>query len=163
MIYSGIVAMTEDRVIGYQNRLPWHLPADLKHFKTITLGHPIIMGRKTYESIGKPLPNRMNIIISRDPNYQVLGCFVVPSIEAALATAGPDQQEIFIIGGAEIFRQSLVRLERLYITLVHEEFEGDTYFPAIDLNEWKEISREAHTADEVNHYPYTFIVLEKTK
>jgi dihydrofolate reductase len=158
---SAIVAMTENRVIGFQNRLPWHLPADLKYFKTVTTGHPIIMGRKTFESIGKPLPNRTNIILTRDPHYQMNGCVIAPSVDTAIAAAAKESQEIFIIGGAEIYRQFLPRVERLYITLVHEEFDGDTFFPMLDNNEWKEVKHEAHTADEMNHFAYSFLVWEK--
>jgi dihydrofolate reductase len=158
---SAIVAMTENRVIGYQNQLPWHLPADLQHFKAITSGHPILMGRKTFESIGRPLPNRTNIILTRDSAYQKPGCKIVASVGDALALATLDHTEIFIIGGAEIYRQFLPFTTRLYITLVHEDFTGDTYFPIIDLSEWKEMKREAHTADEANHYPYSFLLLER--
>ena len=160
-LISAIVAMAENRVIGAQNRLPWHLPADLAHFKSITTGHPILMGRKTYESIGKPLPNRTNIILTRDPHYRADGCLVVSSIDDALAQATSNQQEIFIIGGAEIYQQLLPRIQRLYITLVHEIFDGDVFFPELNMNEWKEVAHEAHTADEKNVYPFSFLVYER--
>src|SRR6188472_2703937 len=117
-ILSAIVAMAENRVIGKNNQLPWHLPADLKHFKTITTGHPILMGRKTHESIGKPLPNRQNIILTRDSNYVAAGCTVVTSVKAALQKA--ESPEVFIIGGAEIYRQLLPQVQRLYLTIVHD-------------------------------------------
>jgi len=161
-IISAIVAMGENRVIGAKNQLPWHLPADLAHFKTITTGHPILMGRKTYESIGKPLPNRTNIILTRDPNYQVDGCLVVSSVDEAIAQT-PADTEIFIIGGAEIYQQFLSHIQRLYLTIVHQEFDGDVFFPKMNMDEWKEISREAHTADERNVYAYSFLILEKIR
>lgn len=163
-LLSAIVAMAENRVIGANNQLPWYLPADLAHFKSITTGHPIVMGRKTYESIGKPLPNRTNIILTRDPDYQVNDCIVVSSIDDAIATAAADeQQEIFIIGGAEVYKQLLPRIQRLYITFVYHPFEGDVYFPELNMQEWREISNEPHPADEKNIYPYRFLVLEKIK
>lgn len=161
-VISAIVAMAENRVIGAKNQLPWHLPADLAHFKSITTGHPILMGRKTYESIGKPLPNRTNIIMTRDPYYQVDHCIVVSSIDDAIAAASDEHQEFFIIGGAEIYQQLLPSIQRLYLTLIHQEFEGDVYFPELNMSEWEEISRAAHTADEKNVYAYSFIVLERT-
>nr|AIA18613.1 Dihydrofolate reductase [uncultured bacterium] len=162
-ILSAIVAMAENRIIGKNNQLPWHLPADLKHFKTITSGHPILMGRKTHESIGKPLPNRLNIILTRDPNYQTTGCTVVTSVESALKEAARhDENELFIIGGAEIYKQLLARIQRLYLTIVHHEVEGDAWFPELNLQEWKEISRVRHEADEANAFAYSFVLLERT-
>lgn len=157
---SAIVAMAENRVIGKNNQLPWHLPADLKHFKAITTGNPILMGRKTYESIGKPLPNRTNIIITRDTNFTAPGCFVVNSIEKAITLASEQgSKEIFIIGGAEVYRQLLPHIERIYLTLVHSNIDGDTYFPELDPNVWHELNRETHAADEANGYAYSFIEL----
>lgn len=160
MSLSFVVAMAQNRVIGRNNRLPWHLPADLRHFKKITLGKPMLMGRKTYESIGRPLPGRTNIVISRDPGYAAPGCIVVHSIPEAIAVAGPTE-EAMVIGGASLFDQTLDRAERIYLTLVHADAQGDVRFPEIDLNEWREIRRENHPADEKNTLPYSFILLEK--
>ena len=162
LILSAIVAMAENRVIGKNNQLPWHLPADLNHFKAITSGHPILMGRKTYESIGKPLPNRTNIIITRDNGYLAPGCVVVTSIEAALQQASAENSdEMFIIGGAEVYRQLWPHIQRIYLTLVHQEFEGDAFFPELNRNEWKQIHYETYPANEKNPYPYTFLRLDK--
>lgn len=157
---SAIVAMSENRVIGINNQLPWRLPADLNHFKTITTGHPIIMGRKTYESIGRPLPNRTNIILTRDHQFNATGCLVAHSLADAIQHAN-DSEEIFIIGGAEIYKQCLVDVSRIYLTIVHNQFEGDAYFPALG-DEWREVSRETHEADEKNGYGYSFVRLERT-
>lgn len=161
---SAIVAMSENRVIGDDNHLPWHLPADLKHFKALTTGHPILMGRKTYESIGRPLPNRTNIIMTRNPSYQVAGCTVVTSIDKAIEHASAiGSNEIFIIGGAEIYQQLLPHIERIYLTVVHETFEGDAFFPELNPREWKESVSIAHLADADNEYDYTFSTLERIK
>lgn len=161
-VLSAIVAMDENRVIGLNNKMPWHLPADLKHFKTITAGHPVLMGRKTFLSIGKPLPNRTNIILTRDPQFSAQDCLVVPQLETALSMAQEfDQHEIFVIGGAEIYRQLLPRVQRLYLTIVHHQFQGDTFFPEWEAAEWQEVSRERHAADEQNAYDYTFLILER--
>lgn len=156
---SLIVAMDKNRLIGNNNQLPWHLPADLKHFKEITTGHPIIMGRKTYESIGKPLPNRKNIIITRQPDFNAQGCIVANSIEDAVKKAG-NPEEIFIIGGTEIFKQSLDLADKIYLTEIHHSFDGDTYFPNLD-NKWKETERVTFNPDEKNLYPYSFVTLVK--
>lgn len=159
---SAIVAMSENRVIGDDNHLPWHLPADLKHFKTLTTGHPILMGRKTYESIGRPLPNRTNIIMTRNPSFQAPGCIVVTSIGDAIkhaATIG--SQEIFIIGGAEIYLQLLSSIQRIYLTVIHEQFDGDAFFPELAQTEWEEHDAITHHADENNEYDYTFSILER--
>ena len=128
MKISIIVAMADKRVIGHDNRLPWHLPADLKHFKATTMGKPIIMGRKTWESIGRPLPGRTNIVVTRDPRYTADGCVVVHSIDAALQACSGNE-EVMVIGGAEFYRQVLPEASTLYLTLVHDEFEGDALFP----------------------------------
>lgn len=163
-ILSAIVAMSENRIIGNQNKLPWHLPADLKHFKEITTGHFIIMGRKTFESIGKSLPNRTNIVLSRDANFHAPGCQTVCSIDEAIAQAEQaNQKEIFIIGGAEIYRQLLPKIERLYLTIVHSQIEGDTSFPTLSTPEWIETSRERHESDEKNAFAYSFITMERNK
>ena len=161
---SAIAAMSENRVIGDDNQLPWHLPADLKHFKTITSGHPILMGRKTHESIGRPLPNRTNIVITRNHAYHAAGCLVVKSIDEAIEEAKALQKdEIFIIGGAEVYKQLLPHIECIYLTIVQEIFEGDAFFPELNLKEWTEISRESHEADDENDYDYSFIVMERIK
>ena len=160
LILSAIVAMAENRVIGKDNRLPWHLPADLQHFKSITTGHTIIMGRKTYESIGRPLPNRTNIILTRDKQFSAPGCVVCTSLEEALRYVD-GSNEAFIIGGAEIYRQLLAKVQRIYLTIVHEQIVGDAYFPELDEKEWKEVKREAFEADDRNEYGYSFVVMEK--
>ena len=157
-----IVAMAENRVIGRNNQLPWRIPADLRHFKALTMGKPIIMGRKTYESIGRPLPGRDNIVITADSRYQAEGCQVVHSIDQALEAAG-SCAEAMIIGGANLYRQTLENAERLYLTLVKAEPEGDVWFPAIELQQWREIERETHQADERNEYDYDFVVLERAR
>jgi len=160
MRISAIVAMSKNRVIGKDNALPWHLPADLKHFKDVTMGKPILLGRKTYESIGRPLPGRCNVVITRDLNFKAAGCIVTHSIEQALdAVSGSD--EVFIIGGALLYQEFLPRVTRLYITLIHAEIEGDTFFPEINAAEWKEIERVDFSKDEKNSYDYSFIMLER--
>ena len=148
-----IVAADENNVIGKDNQLIWHLPDDLKFFKQKTSGHPIIMGRKTFESVGKPLPNRTNIIITRDRNYSADGCTVVHSLEEALAAANGD--EIFIVGGAEVYRQAIPLADRVYLTRVHHIFEGDSYFPVLS-DDWKEIESTPHPKDEKHVHPFTF-------
>jgi dihydrofolate reductase len=162
MRISAIVAMSDNRVIGNHGQLPWYLPADLKNFKKITMGYPIIMGRKTWQSINRPLPGRHNIIITRESAFQAEECTVVNSLTAALnAAAGSD--EVFIIGGASIYEEMMPLMQRLYITLIHENFEGDTWFPAISMKEWQEIERVDHDKDQDNHSSYSFIVLERKK
>ncbi len=155
-ILSIIVAMAKNRVIGRDNQLPWHLPADLRHFKQTTMGHPIIMGRKTYESIGRPLPGRQNIVITRNPDFQAEGCLVVHSLQEALA-AVPEAEEVFIIGGASLYREALPLADRIYLTLVDAEVEGDTFFPELDASEWQEVRRETFAPDEKNPFGYAFI------
>lgn len=154
---SIIVATSKNRVIGNNNSLIWKLPADLKRFKQITTGNTIVMGRKTYESIGKPLPNRRNIIITRDTNYLVDNCEIVNSIEEALMLCNND---CFIIGGGEIYKQSIDIADKIYLTLVQEDFEGDTYFPEIG-KEWTKVIREDFEPDEKNAHKYSFINYEK--
>ena len=161
MIISMIAALTDDRVIGIENRLPWKLPNDMKWFRQHTLGKPIIMGRKTFESFGaKPLPGRTNIIVTRDPGYQAEGCRVVHSIDEALAAAG-DAEEVMIIGGASFYAQMLPRADRLYLTWVHTRVEGDAWFPELDLSEWREIEHSDHAADEKNPIAHSFVILER--
>ena len=155
-----IVATSKDWVIGNDNTLIWHLPADLKNFKKLTTGSAIIMGRKTYESIGKPLPDRRNIIITRDTNYLVEGCEVVNSIEEALLLCNSD---CFIIGGGEIYKQVLPIADEIYLTLIDEDFEGDTYFPEIKEEEWFEVFKEDFEPDEKNKHKYSFIKYERYK
>jgi dihydrofolate reductase len=137
---SVIAAVSENGVIGREGKLPWYIPEDLKHFKKLTSGNVVIMGRKTYESIGKPLPNRINIVITRDKNKIIDGCITVNSIEEAIKKAGNDKQ-IFIIGGGEIYKKSLNFANKVYLTKVHQVIEGDTYFPTLNKN-WKEVRRE---------------------
>src|SRR6185437_12404078 len=155
MIITIVVAISENHVIGKDNQLLWYMPNDLKHFKDITTGHTVIMGRKTYDSVGKPLPRRRNIIITRKP-ITIEGCEVVNSIEAAMALCA-DEPEIFIVGGAEIYKQSIKLTDRIYLTIIHKKFDGDSFFPEIDMQEWKEVSREDHQADDRNPIPYSFI------
>lgn len=152
-----IVAISKNRVIGDSNSLIWHLPADLKRFKEITGGHSIVMGRKTYQSIGRPLPNRRNIIITRDDNYEVEGCEVVNSIEEALLLTGSN---CFIIGGGEIYKQTLHLADQVYMTIVDEEFEGDTTFPELPSS-WYISKEEKFLSDDKNPYNYSFILYEK--
>ena len=155
-----IAAMAENRIIGRENRLPWRLQADLRRFKSLTMGKPVIMGRKTYESIGKPLPGRSNIVVTRDPDYRAPGCQVVHSLEQALE-AGAGHAEVMVIGGAELYRQALGRAQRMYLTLVRAEVEGDTLFPDIEPQQWRELERESHRADEKNQYDYDFVTLQR--
>jgi dihydrofolate reductase len=163
-IISAIAAMAENRVIGKNNQLPWHLPADLTHFKTITTGNCILMGRKTYESIGKPLPNRTNIILTQQPEFAAPGCIVVNSFEEALThSLAEKNKELIIIGGAQIYTQLLPQIERIYLTIIHHLFDGDVFFPELDTREWHEAARETHRADEKNKYAYSFTRLERIK
>src|SRR5690606_5122657 len=140
---SIIVAVSANNAIGKNNQLLWHLPADLKHFKNITSGHTIIMGRKTYESIGKPLPHRRNIVITRQPQLQLAGVEIVHSLDEALALC-QNEAEVFVIGGAEIYRQALPLCQRIYLTRVHKHFDGDAFFPELDYETWQEIEKEDH-------------------
>ena len=160
MKLSIIVAMTADRVIGRDNQLPWHLPADLKHFKQLTTGKPILMGRKTWESIGRPLPERTNIVITRDTGYTAAGCVVVHSLEAALRAA-KHNQEIMVIGGSELYCQVLPEVSTIYLTQVHADVEGDAIFPEIDAREWREVERIDCESDEKNSHAYSFVTLER--
>lgn len=162
MKLSIIVAVAENGVIGHNNQLIWHLPEDLKMFKRLTSGHPIIMGRKTFESIGKPLPNRTSIIITKNPEFQIEGCITVHSLEEAIEAANEiEENEAFIIGGAEIYRLALPFVDTIYLTEVHHSFEGDTFFPAIDKDIWEEVNRTDHDVDEKHLYKYSFVELEK--
>jgi dihydrofolate reductase len=158
---SIIAAMAENRVIGYDNALPWKLPADLQHFKALTVGKPIVMGRKTWESLPGLLPDRPHIVISNNPAYQAAGCTVVNSVDAALNAAG-DAPEVMVVGGAHIYEQALPLAKRIYLTLVHTVVEGDTLFPEYDMDQWYELVREHHPSDESNPYPYTFLTLQRS-
>lgn len=156
-IITIIAAVGNQNVLGKDNKLLWHLPNDLKHFKKLTTGHDIIMGRKTYESIGKPLPNRTNIIITRNKDYEVpYGCLVVSNLEEALDAARKDESP-FIIGGAQIYNLAMPVVNKIELTQVHYDFEADVFFPEIDSNMFQEISREIHKADEKNKYDYSFV------
>lgn len=156
---SIVVALDKNRGIGLKNGLPWTLPADLRHFKEVTMGHPIIMGRKTHESIGRALPGRKNIIITRNEGYVAEGCEVVHSLEEAIALAGAG--EVCIIGGGEIFVMALPMAQKLYVTEVDHVFSADVYFPEINPDEWKVVSRDSHKADEKNPHDYAFVVYER--
>ncbi len=160
MIISIIVAMDKKGVIGHEGDLPWHLSADLKHFKAVTMGKPLIMGRKTHESIGRPLPGRKNIIMTRSPGFIAEGCTVVLSLDDAFQAAG-DVEEVMIMGGSAIYDQSLTRTDRLYLTEVHTDVSGDVYFPEFNKSEWVELERENHSADEMNNFDYSFVILER--
>jgi len=158
---SLIAAMADNRVIGIANKLPWKLPADMQWFRAQTMGKPIVMGRKTFESFGaKPLPGRTNIIVTSDVNYCAEGCIVTHSIEAALQFAG-DVPEVMIIGGASFYAQMLPRANRMYLTQVHHSFDGDSWFPKFDIRQWREVERIERAADEKNPYSCTFLVLER--
>lgn len=159
---SIIVAVAENNVIGKDNDLIWHLPRDLKHFKETTSGHFIIMGRKTFESNGRPLPNRTNVIITRDKNYKAEGCIVVHSLEDALKEAKEDS-EAFIIGGGVIYEMAMPLVDRIYLTKIHHTFEGDTYFPEINMDEWKVTEERFFESDEKNKYPFTILILDRNK
>lgn len=153
MIISLIAAMDCNRLIGRDNGLPWHLPDDFKHFKAVTLGKPVIMGRKTFESIGKPLPGRQNIVVSRS-GFQAQGVESVSSIEQALTVAG-NAEEVMIIGGANLYQQMIARADRLYLTQVDGQFEGDAWFPQFNSDDWSVVSSEKHHADEKNNFNFT--------
>lgn len=160
MKLSIIVAMDSNQLIGKNNALPWHLPADLVYFKKTTMGKTVLMGRKTYDSIGKPLPNRRNIVISRNTKFQAQGCEVVGSIDEALALAKNDTQ-VMVMGGASFYQQMLALVDRLYITEVEGEFLGDAYFPAFDSRAFKEVFRQSHQPDENNPHAYHFTILDR--
>lgn len=160
MIISIIVAVDKNNAIGINNKLPWNLPADLKYFKEKTLGKTVIMGQKTFESIGKPLPGRNNIVMSLDHNFHPLGCITVRSINDALEK-GKNNNEVMIAGGLSIYKQFLPLANKIYLTLIDYQFEADTFFPEINMSQWQEISREKHQSDDKNKYDYTFLILER--
>lgn len=162
MILSLLLAASENGVIGKDNKLPWHLPDDLKYFKNLTWGLPILMGRKTFDSIGKPLPGRKSIVITRDENWKHDGVTVVHSIkEAIVAAAAFGAKEIFVIGGAQIFLTALPQANRIYLTRIHHRFDGDVFFPEISVEEWKIVTTRFCEADEKNAYDHTFQVWER--
>jgi dihydrofolate reductase len=159
-LISHIVAFSNNRVIGVNNEMPWHLPNDLKHFKKTTLNKPILMGRKTYDSIGKPLPKRRNLVLTRQQDLQIEGCEVVNSIAQAYELCKNDP-ELMIIGGADLYEQTLNDTERVYATLVDCDIDGDVYYPKIDLKNWKLINSEKHAQDEKHNYPYSYLQLDR--
>ncbi|TXR54572.1 dihydrofolate reductase [Reinekea thalattae] len=166
MRISMIWAMAENRTIGRDNKLPWHLPNDLKYFKQLTTGKAVIMGRKTYDSIGKPLPNRSNIVITRDTQFYAEGVQVAHSLDEAIELAEAASlvnanDEVIVMGGAEIYRLCLPKADRLYITFVHADVDGDAHFPEFDLSQYNEIAREDFSADGPNPYDYSFVVYDK--
>jgi dihydrofolate reductase len=157
---SIIVALSENNVIGRDNGLPWRLSADLKRLKALTMGHHIIMGRRTWQSLGKPLPGRVNVVITRDKNFSAEGAVVVHSLNEAL-NVSKDDEEIFIFGGGKVFSEALPLVNRILMTIVHTSIDGDTHFPVLDKKEWKDISRESHSADDKNEFDYSFVTLER--
>lgn len=161
-VISFVVAADEANLIGNNNKLPWHLPNDLRYFKNLTWGMPILMGRKTFDSIGKPLPGRRNIVITRRTGWQAEGVHTVHSVEEALALARHDDvKEVFVIGGAEIFKTAYAYASKLYLTRVHHHFEGDVFLPPVDEQEWKKVKETACAADDKNAYAHTFEVWER--
>lgn len=168
MTISLIVAVSDNNVIGKNNTLPWHLPDDLKYFRKVTKGHTVVMGRKTYESIGKPLPDRRNIVISTTVK-KIPGCEVFPSLGVALEelSLAHEQGEVFIIGGARLFQEALMEIlsdlsvHKIYLTRVHAEVEGDVFLPEINWKHWKEVSREEHEKDASHEYSFSFVVYER--
>ena len=168
MIISIIAALGNNRVIGNKNKLPWDLPADMDHFRELTLGKPIIMGQKTFESIGKALPGRHNIVLTRDEGLSIPDCEVAFSLEHAVELArksemGKISGEVMICGGASVYEQYLSRANKMYLTFIDGDFEGDTFFPEFSFEEWKEVEKISHEIDEKNRYPYFFIVFERKK
>lgn len=160
MTIEFVVAMSENRVIGRKNDLPWRLPKDLKHFKATTLGHAILMGRKTYESIGRPLPDRTNIILTSDPGYVAPGCHVVSSVEEALEMSEAFDR-FMVVGGAKVYEQFLPYVEIIHMTIVHQTIEGDAFFPELDPNEWDERTLEQHPQDSKHEHAFSFKCLHR--
>ena len=166
MKIAMIAAVAENNAIGINNKMPWYLPGDLRYFKAVTMGKPIVMGRKTFESLGKPLPGRTNIVITRNPQYSRDGIRVAHSLEDALSLAESIAMidginELMVIGGAEIYRQALSKAERLYLTRVYQSFEGDAFFPEIDENQWTETAREDQKTEDDQHLTYSYLVLDR--
>ncbi|NNV05925.1 dihydrofolate reductase [Geobacillus sp. C56-T2] len=160
---SHIVAMAENRVIGKDNRLPWHLPADLAYFKRVTMGHAIVMGRKTFEAIGRPLPGRENIVVTRNPQFRPDGCVVLHSLEEVKQWIAARRDEVFIIGGAELFRATMPMADRLYVTNIFASFPGDAFYPPIPEQEWQVVSYTPGIKDEKNPYEHAFLIYERKK
>ncbi|WP_261302402.1 dihydrofolate reductase [Paenibacillus andongensis] len=159
MSISFIFAMDRNRAIGLNNKLPWHLPGDLKFFKTVTMGHPILMGRKTYDSIGKPLPGRRNVILTQNSEFEAEGCEVIHTVQEAVDAFR--DQELFVIGGAEIFRLFASAVDKMYITHIEHEFEADTFMTELDLSEWTLVSSEQGERNEKNPYEYYFRIYQR--
>ena len=157
-----VVARDRNGVIGKDGRLPWRLPDDMRHVRELTVGKPLIMGRRTFDSIGRPLPNRVSIVLTRDPDFRCDGCLVARTPEEALTLAG-DVPEIVVFGGAGVFRDFLPRADRIYLTEVDTEAQGDTFFPTLDPKEWREVERRAHPADARHPFPFTFVMLERAR
>lgn len=155
-----IVATDQQGVIGKDNDLPWRLSADLKYFRRITMGKPLIMGRNTHESIGRPLPGRHNIVMTSEPDYEAEGCTVVHSVEEALSACG-DSDEVMVMGGASLYRQMLPLADRIYLTQVHAIVEGDTWFPEWQQEQWLQVASEHHHADDANEYDYSFLIYDR--
>ena len=162
MIRSLVVAMARNRVIGRDNRLPWRLPADLAYFKEVTMGHPVIMGRRTFESIGKALPGRLNIVVSHNPQYRAPGCTVVESLDGAWRAAA-NAAEAFVIGGTSLFAEALPLADRIHLTEVDADVPGDTWFPEFDRGHWREREVARHAVDARHAYPFRIVVLERRR
>lgn len=160
MKINVIVAVATNGVIGRDNALPWHLPTDLKNFKTVTMGKPVIMGRKTFESIGRRLPGRLNIVVTRNADFRAEGCTVAGSFDAALDAAG-SSDEVFVIGGAQLYRVALPKADRLYLTRVEAVVEGNTFFPSFDPSRWRPVSSELHLPDETHNFSFRCEVWER--
>lgn len=159
-----VAAVDEQKVIGKEGTLPWHLPADMRHFKTITMGHPVVMGRKTFESIGTPLPGRTNIVLSRRTDYEAPGCIVVGGVDEAIdAACTEDTDRIMVIGGEAVFRQFLPRTDAMELTTVHGEYDGDVYFPEFDEDDWEVVDETHREADEANEVALTFRRLKRLR
>ncbi|MFC0213966.1 dihydrofolate reductase [Paenibacillus chartarius] len=161
MTIAMLLAMDRNNGIGIDNKLPWRLPADMAYFRKVTKGRTVLMGRKTHESIGKPLPNRLNVIVTRDPSYKAEGCVVEHSLEEALRRHNPADDELIVIGGAEICKAAMPYTDKLYITHIYHEFAADTFFPEIEASVWEVTSREPGVKDEENPYDYEFVVYER--
>lgn len=159
MIISLVVAMDRNGLIGRNNQLPWRLPADLRYFKEITMGKSIVMGRITFESIGRPLPGRKNIVLTKNVDYTASGCIITHSIEEALEAAG--EGEVMVVGGAILYRQLMAKANRIYLTEIDTTFDGDTYFPNINKANWREVKRRWYEPDSKNPYRYAFVILER--
>lgn len=161
---SFVVAVADNGIIGARGGMPWHLPADLSHFKQLTLGKPILMGRRTWDSIGRPLPGRRNLVLTTDPEWAAEGAERVSSLDQALALAAADgADELMVIGGAAVYRLALPRAQRIYLTRIHASPEGDTHFPELDADTWEEVARRERPADERNAHDLTFVVLERAR